>query len=424
MNDLPLGVLLSAIAVLILLSAFFSGSETGIFSLNRYRLKHQSKHNKSALRVQKLLEKPEQLIGTILIGNNLVNNLAAALTTILAIRFFNGDSSGIAIGTLILTVIVLIVGEITPKTIAALHPEKIAYPASFILKGLVSIFYPLVWLLNQTAMPVLKLLGLSERKTTDDQLSPDELRTIVDEAGNLIPLRHQDMLLNILDLESATVEDIMIPRGEMYCIDINSSEDEILKLLKDCNFTRIPVYESHIDNIIGILHMRNLGKLLSSNTFSKEAFRSILQEPIFSPESTDLHMQLLNFQKDKRRISIVIDEYGAVLGLATLEDILEEIVGDFTSNLALAEEEFEVLSDGSLIITGSSSIRDINRHMNVQLPIRGPKTLNGLILEQLEAFPDGMACVKINRYKIEILDIDNNVIEKARIFQPRANKKH
>jgi Mg2+/Co2+ transporter CorB len=306
--------------------------------------------------------------------------------------------------------------KLHPKTIAALHPERIAFPASIILKFLLTFFYPIVWLLNQVTTPLLKMLGVDSLKKGHDQLSPEELRTIVDDAGSTIPHRHQGMLLNILDLESATIEDIMIPRGEMFCIDINDSEAEILQQLEKCEFTRVPVYEDNIDNIIGILHMRNLGKLLSANDFSKDAFKKILREPLFSPEGTGLHMQLMNFQKEKRRIAIIIDEYGTVLGLATLEDILEEIVGDFTSNLALDDDEYEALKDGSFLISGSCSIRDVNRQTGWKLPVDGPKTLSGLVLEHLESFPDALASVKIDNYVIEMLDIKDNVIEKARVF--------
>lgn len=421
MDELPVSLLFGVTVLLIIISAFFSGSETGMFSLNRYRLKHQSKNNRAAKRTQKLLEQPEQLISTILVGNNLVNNLAAAITTVIAIRLFDDDSSGIAIATIILTLLLLIFGEITPKTIGALHPERIAFPASIILQILMTLFYPVVWMLNQVITPLLTICGIDTRNKHQEPLSADELRTIVDDADSHFPSRHRGMLLNILDLESVTLEDIMIPRGEMFCLDINDSEQDILKKLERCEFTRVPVYQDNIDNIIGILHMRNLGKLLSSKAFSKDAFRSILREPLFSLESTDLHMQLLNFQKEKRRISIVIDEYGTVLGLATLEDILEEIVGDFTSNLAIDEEDFETLPDGSFIIPGSCSIRDINRQTGWHLPINGPKTLSGLVLEHLESFPDATACVNINHYIIEILDVNNNLIGKARILRPKTS---
>lgn len=417
MNDLPLGLLFGLIAILVLLSAFFSGSETGMLSLNRYRLQHQSKNNhKPAKRAQALLEKPDRLISTILIGNNLVNNLAATLTTVIAIRIFGDDSYGIATATIILTLVLLVFGEITPKTIAALYPERIAFPASLILKYLQTIFYPAAWLLNQVTKPLLHSLGFDGDKKTHDQLSSEELRTIVDEAGSLIPMRHQYMLRNILDLESTTVKDIMVPRGEMFCIDLDDSEAEILGQLEKCEFTRVPVFRGNIDNIIGILHMRNLGKLLSTNNFSKEAFLNILREPIFSPENTDLHMQLINFQKEKRRISIVIDEYGTVLGLATLEDILEEIVGNFTSNFGINDDVMETLPDGSLLISGSTSIREINRQTGWNLPLEGPKTLSGLVLEHLESFPDALASVNINHYIIEMVDLEDNVVEKARVF--------
>ena len=416
MNELHTGFLIGLIVVLILLSAFFSGSETSMLSLNRYRLKHLSKHKKSAKRAAELLDRPERLIGMILIGNNLVNIFASSIATVIALRMF-GDV-GIAISTLILTLLILIFAEITPKTIAAYYPEKFAFPITGILKFLLKVFFPFVWLLNTITKGILLLFGLNPEKSKNDQISVDELRTIVSETNDLIPNRHQGMLLNILDIEDASVEDIMIPRNEILAIDINDDEDKLLQTIRDCNFTRLPVYEDDIDNIIGILHMRNLGKFFTGNVpFSRKSLRTLIREPVFTPETTNLHQQLINFQKDKRRVSIVVDEYGSVKGLVTLEDILEEIVGEFTSNLEEDTPDFEITANGAHIIQGSATVRDINRFTGWHLPLDGPKTFNGLIIEQLENFPDAAACVRINNIAIEITDVKGNFVEKVKAYE-------
>ncbi len=416
MNELSTGLLLGCIAILILCSAFFSGSETGMLSLNRYRLKHLSKSgNKAAMRAQKLLDRPDRLLGMILIGNNLVNILASSIATIIAIRLW-GDA-GIAIATLILTLVILIFAEITPKTTAALYPEKFAFPASIILQILLKILSPIVWSINLITDSLLRILGINPNKPRDDQLNADELRTVVDEASGMIPERHQRMLLNILDLESATVEDIMVPRGEIFAININDDEDLLREQLSQCEYTRLPIYENDIDNVIGILHMRNLSKTLSDKRFSKSTLLEIMREPVFTPEGTGLHKQLLDFQKETRRMSVVVDEYGAVMGLVALEDILEEIVGEFTSNLDDEYDYFDKLEDGSFIVPGTASIREINRFTRFELPTNGPKTLNGIVLEQLESFPDANTTIEIGKYYIEILKLEDNIIETARLYQ-------
>ena len=386
-----------------------------MLSLNRYRLKHLSKNNhKAAIRSAELLKRPERLIGMILIGNNLVNILASSIATVIALRIF-GDA-GIAIATLVLTLVILIFAEVTPKTIAAFYPEKFAFPASGPLKFLLSIMAPFVWSLNHITNFLLRLLGLNPAAQPDDQLSAAELRTIVDEAGELIPDRHQGMLLNILDLEDATIEDIMIPKAETYAIDINADDAVILEQLQDCTYTRVPVYEDDLDNIIGVLHMRSLGKLLTNGSFAKAAFRAILREPVFAPEGTGLHMQLMNFQKQKRRLAIVVDEYGSIMGLVTLEDILEEIVGEFTSNLIDDNDDFEAQEDGSFIILGSATLRDIAKTTGWDFHSETAKTLNGLILEQLESIPKVHTTFELDTFSFEILEIDGNMVGKARVF--------
>lgn len=416
-DDFPLGLLFGLLFLLICLSAFFSSSETGMMSINRYRLSHQANSGDSrARRVVQLLSRPDRLIGVILIGNNFVNNLAASIATIIAIHFF-GEVTGPAVSTALLTITVLIFAEVTPKTYAAVKPERIAYPASRVLVPLLKLLYPLVWLVNVISNSLLKLLGVKNIEGGGDHLTRDELRTVVHEAGTLIPQRHQAMLLSILDLENVTVNDIMVPRHEVMGIDLDDSLEEILTQIRTSQHTRLPVYKGDINNIIGMLHLRNAARFLSRSEVTKAAIVQEAREPYFIPESTPLHTQLLNFQKQKRRIGIVVDEYGDVEGLVTLEDILEEIVGEFTTDVAGMEQEIHRQEDGSHLIEGTANIRDINKTLGWQLPTDGPKTLNGLILEHLEAFPDGPACLQVGSVRMEILEVRDNLITAARCWQ-------
>ncbi|MGO1763008.1 MAG: HlyC/CorC family transporter, partial [Halomonadaceae bacterium] len=332
-DDFPLGLLFGLLALLVVLSAFFSSSETGMMSINRYRLSHQANSgDRRAKRVMRLLTRPDRLIGVILIGNNFVNNLAASIATIIAIHFF-GDVSGPAISTALLTITILIFAEVTPKTYAAIKPERIAYPTSYALEPLLKLLYPLVWLVNVVSNGLLRLIGVKSVDNGGDSLTRDELRTVVHEAGTLIPYRHRAMLLSILDLENVTVNDIMVPRHEVLGIDLDDSLEDILTQIRTSQHTRLPVYKGDINNIIGMLHLRNAARFLSRDEVTKASIVQEAREPYFIPESTPLHTQLLNFQKQKRRIGIVVDEYGDVEGLVTLEDILEEIVGEFTTDV-------------------------------------------------------------------------------------------
>ena len=416
-DDFPLGLLFGLLFLLICLSAFFSSSETGMMSINRYRLSHQANSGDSrARRVVRLLARPDRLIGVILIGNNFVNNLAASIATIIAIHFF-GEVTGPAVATALLTITVLIFAEVTPKTYAAVKPERIAFPASRVLEPLLRLLYPLVWLVNVISNGLLKLLSVRSIEGGGDHLTRDELRTVVHEAGTLIPQRHQAMLLSILDLESVTVNDIMVPRHEVVGIDLDDDLEEILTQIRTSQHTRLPVYKGDINNIIGMLHLRNAARFLSRDEVTKAAIVQEAREPYFIPESTPLHTQLLNFQKQKRRIGIVVDEYGDVEGLVTLEDILEEIVGEFTTDVAGMEQEIHPQEDGSYLIEGTANIREINKALGWQLPTDGPKTLNGLILEHLEAFPDGPACLQVGSVRMEILEVRDNLITAARCWQ-------
>ncbi|KZZ76690.1 magnesium/cobalt efflux protein, partial [Oleiphilus sp. HI0132] len=388
MNDASIPSLLLFLLFLIILSGFFSSSETGMLSLNRYRLKHLKKNgHKGAEKASNLLDRTDQLISVILIGNNFVNILASSIATVIAIRLW-GDA-GIAIATAILTLVILIFAEITPKTIAAYHPEKVAFPAAHILKPLLKLLYPAVWSVNLVTNFLLTKLGFSTNGEEENHLSREELRTLVNESSTLIPRKHQEMLLGILDLEKVTVNDIMIPRNEIVGIDIDDDLDDIFQQLKTTQHTRLPVYKGDINNIIGILHLRSMTRVLSNDEPNKAMLLQACREPYFTPESTTLNTQLIHFQREKRRIAIVVDEYGDALGIATMEDILEEIVGEFTTDYSSSSsQDITPQEDGSFLIDGTATIRNINKTLGWNLPVNGPKTLNGLITETLETIPD------------------------------------
>ncbi len=421
MNETSLTALFIILAGLILLSAFFSSSETGMMSLNRYRLKHMAKTgHRGARRAQSLLNRTDQLIGVILIGNNFVNIFASAIATVIAIRSW-GDA-GIAIATVLLTIVILIFAEVTPKTLAALFPEKIAFPASHVLGPLLKLLYPVVWAVNLFTGAILKIIGVSADDAANEHRSREELRTLVNEAGALIPAKHKDMLVSILDLEKVTVNDIMVPRNEVVGIDLDDDLDTILRQLRSSQHTRLPVFKGDINNIQGVLHLRNASKLLLHDEINKAMLMQLCREPYFIPESTPLNTQLINFQKEKRRFGIVVDEYGEVLGLATLEDILEEIVGEFTTDYAATSPDIIPQDDGTYIIDGTSAVRTINKTLGWKLPIDGPKTLNGLITETLENIPDTNVCLKVGGHRVEVLQIKDNVV-KAAIVHPKKKKK-
>ena len=414
MNETPLSLLFAALALLILISAFFSSSETSMMSLNRYRLKHlKGTGHRGARRALALLKRPDRLIGLILIGNNLVNILASAIATVIAIRLF-GDA-GIAIATLALTLVILIFAEITPKTIAALHPERVAFPASLILVPLLKGLMPLVLSINWLTNGILKLMGFSPDTAGDDAVSQEELRTIVTESAPMIPGRHRRMLVNILDLEQMTVNDIMAPRNEIYGIDIEAPDEAIMRQLKSSEHTRLPIYRDDINQIEGVFHMRNLSQVLDGGRLSRSRLLDATDSPYFIPENTPLNTQLLHFQRQKKRLGMVVDEYGDILGLVALEDILEEIVGEFTSNLVEENEEITRHPDGSTTCSGTVSIRDLNRQRRWDLPTDGPKTVSGLALEALEAFPSARASVRIEGYQLDIEEIAKTHISRLRI---------
>lgn len=415
MDAISTSALLIILAVLLIISAYFSGSETAMMSLNRYRLKHlASKGHKGAIRAIKMLERPDRLIGLILIGNNLVNILASAIATIIGIRLF-GDV-GVAIATGVLTLVVLVFAEVTPKTIAALHPERIAFPSSFLLKWLLVVLNPLVKVVNLITSGFLRLLGIRSVRTSD-ALSQEELRTVVHEAGALIPQRHQEMLLSIMDLEKVTVEDIMIPRSELFAININDDFKSITKQVIQSPHTRVLLYRDNIDDAVGFVHLRDALRLQSKNQFSKSSLLRAVKELYFVPEGTPLNVQLGNFQQNKERTGLVVDEYGDIQGLVTLEDILEEIVGDFTTSPEpTPSEEINKQQDGSFLIEATINLRELNKEMTWDFPINGPKTLNGLIIEHLEDIPTVSTSMRIAGYPIEVVEVSANRIKTVRIM--------
>lgn len=386
-----------------------------MLSLNRYRLKHLKKNKvKGAVKASDLLDKTDQLISVILIGNNFVNILASSIATIVAIRLWG--NAGIAIATALLTLVILIFAEITPKTIAAYHPEKIAFPAAHILTPLLRLLYPVVWIVNLLTGSLLRLLRIKTDQGTNNHLSREELRTVVNEAGAMIPKKHQEMLISILDLEKVTVNDIMIPRNEIIGVDIDDNLDDIIQQIKSSQHTRLPVFKGDINNVIGILHLRNMSRVLLNNEPNKALLLQACREPYFIPESTPLNTQLLHFQKEKRRIGIVVDEYGEVQGIATMEDILEEIVGEFTTDYsASSSTDITRIDDGSFLIDGSITVRSLNKSLKWSLPTNGPKTLSGLITEHLETIPESPVCLTLENYRIEIRQIKDNMIKTAQI---------
>lgn len=391
-------------------------------SLNRYRLRHLSKSNHhGAIRAAKLLERPDRLIGIILLGNNFVNILASSIATILAIRLI-GDK-GIAVAALILTLVILIFAEVAPKTLAVMHPERIAFPATIALGPLLKLFYPLVWFVNTIANGLLRLLGVSPHMETDQKMTSDELRTVVSEAGALIPRRHQLMLTNILDLEKVTVNDIMVPRNEITGIDLDNEWNEIAKLVQNSQHTRLPVYHGDINNTIGLIHVRNIIPVLMDKDSDKENLMEVMRNAYFVPENTPLNTQLLQFQRQKRRIGLVVDEYGDIQGLVTLEDILEEIVGEFTSEPVTSIKDVHPQTDGTFIVDGSANVRELNRTMKWHFPTDGPKTFNGLVFEHLESIPEPGTSLLIAGYPIEIVQIKDNMVKTARVKPQQRQKK-
>ncbi|MDY0625546.1 HlyC/CorC family transporter [Pasteurella multocida] len=418
MDSIPLSTLFITLIILLIISAYFSGSETGLLSANRYRLRHLAeKGHRGAKKAEKLLKKTDVLLSLILICNNLVNITASAITTIIGMRLY-GDA-GVAIATGALTFVMLIFAEILPKTIAARYPEKVAFTSSHLLSVFLRLFTPLVYFMNLIIQGILALLRLkSDNKSTS--LSPEELRSIVNESGKFIPSAHQEMLLSILDLEGVTVDDIMVPRNDIGGIDIDDDWKAIMRQLNHAAHGCVVLYKGNMDeNILGMLRVREAYRLmLDKNEFNKETLIRAADEVYFIPEGTPLNSQLLNFRNNKERIGLVVDEYGDIKGLVTLEDILEEIVGEFTTSTAPSiNDEVIPQSDGSLIIEGSANLRDLNKLFDWNLDTEDARTFNGLILEHLEEIPEEGTVCEINGLQITILEVNDNMIKQAKVIK-------
>jgi len=411
LEEIPISALFGALAILIVLSAFFSISETSMMALNRYRLKHQVKlGNRSARLTSQLLAKTDKLLGVILLGNTLINAAATTLSTIIAVQLFGKSEVVLGLSTVSITFLVLVFAEITPKIVGASYPERIALPASYILTPLLKLSYPAVWFVNLFARALLWLARFRPTSETH-KLSMEELRTLVLEARHFIPQKHQSILVNLFELENFTVNDVMTPRSQIEAIDIDAPLDVIKRQLATCYHTRLPVCQGQMDNIIGILHVRTALNLSVEQQLSSERLREMVREAYFIPADTPLFSQLQHFQEKHDRMALVVDEYGELMGLVTIEDILEEIIGEFTTQSPAQSLTIHEQTDGSVLVEGSSLLRDLNRKLGWKLPVDGPKTLNGLILEHFQDIPEAGTSLKIAGYPMEIVQTQDRVVK-------------
>lgn len=412
MKDVPITALIVILGCLVLLSAFFSASETAMMAINRYRLKNKATSgHRGAHLAQELLKTPDRLLGTILIGNNICNIAASSLATIIGLELFG--NAGIAIATGVLILIVLVFAEVAPKTVAAQYPEKIAFPAAYILTALLWLFMPGVWLVNLLSNSVLKLFGIKQQ-VSHNALNIDELKTAVEESSGSINRSYSDMLLGVLELDKITVNDVMVPTNDIQAINFDDSWEDITQQITSSRYTRVPVYETSMENILGILHMRKVLPLLKQDTFNKEAVRKLIRPPYFIPENLSITKTLMDLKKEARRFALVVNEYGSLQGLITMEEILEEIVGDYTQ-LASRDHVSTALDKNSVIVNGNSNLRDINRKLDWSIETKNAKTINGLIFHHLEEIPKNQTCLKIDSYVFEILEASGTNIKRAKI---------
>ena len=420
MNDIPLSILFGILALMLIFSAFFAGSETALMSLNRYRLRHLVKlKNPSAIKAQKLLKRPDHLLGLMLLGNIFINNFAASLATVIAIKLYTDDESVIAISTGLLTIVMLVFSEVTPKTLAAIKPELLAFPAAQIYTPLLKIFYPVVWFVNLFVNLLLRMAGVDIHKNSHYSLDKEELKSIITEAESIMPERYQKMLLGILDLESATVEDIMTPRNEIVGIDLEASIEDIITQIKTSPHTQLAVYKKSIDRVVGFLHLRKVLVLVNQDNFDKQTIINLLTKPFFIPENTPVHAQMLRFKTEKIRIGLIVDEYGDVQGLVTLDDLLQEIVGELITDEITARKQ----SDGSYLVDASITVRELNRLMQWSLPTEGPKTLNGLIIEFMETIPEQGISIKLHGHPLEIIKRDEHAVKMIKFLPEKKGSK-
>lgn len=411
LDDTNIAYLLTAIFFLGVLSAYFSGSETALMALNRYRLKNLSRSLKAARITEKLLIRPDRLFAVILIGNNLVNFIAVSLATLAGFRLW-GDLGGTVIAPIVMTILVLIFAEITPKTVAAHFPEKFAFFSVYILRVLLKVLFPLVVSVNFLSNKLSKLFGVRSTHLREQSLNKDELRIIMHKNTNFAA-KDQDMLLRVMDLNTTTAKDVMVPRSDVFGIDIEKNMTDIRKTICSSPYTRIPVYKDSLDNVVGILHTRKSNRFFTMEQQTKKALLGITDSIYFIHELTSLTSLLVQFQQRKKRMGLIVDEYGDIIGIVTLDDILEEIVG----NLTAGGEEISTEKDGSKLILGSTQIRDINRTLNWDLPTDGANTLSGLIIERLESIPHNNVCISMGLYQMETTRLLENRIHTVRIIK-------
>lgn len=419
MDGIPIWALVAALFILVALSAFFSASETAMMALNRYRLRHRAAQgDRRALVALSMLQQPERLLGTILLGNNLANMAAASVATVIALKLFG--EAAIAVATFLMTLVILVFAEVPPKTLAALHPERIAYPVAPLLAWLLRVCRPVVRLVNVAADTLVGLLG-GDNKRQRDPLSAEELRSVVVESSLVnIPPTHQDMLVRILDLENITVEDVMVPRARIEAVNLDDQWEDVVRQIITSHHSRLPVYRGTMERMEGILHMRKVTHLLHSAELTPQTLVGILRKPHFIPEYSSLTEQFLTMQKQRRQMGLVVDEYGDIKGLVTMEEIVEEIVGEFTTGAPGATDDAVPQKDGSYLVAGSANVREINRKLNWNLPTDGPKTLNGLILERVEQIPPPGLSFHIEKYPVEIVQTRGTAVTVAKIKAPEG----
>lgn len=421
MDDIPLSGQFAALGILLLISAVFSIAETSMMALNRYRLKALARlGNRGAIITTELLVRTDRLLGVILLGNNLINAAAAVLVSVITVHLFGENQIALAVGTLVVTFLILVFSEITPKVVGAAYAEKIALPLAFVLKPLLRALYPVVWFVNLFVQALLWLLRLRPATATENKMTPDELRTLVLEAGNYIPKKHQSILLNLFDLESITVDDVMTPRNQIEALDINASPATLRQQIATAYHRRLPVYQGPPDNIIGIILLRKVLTVSQDSEISAGQLRKIMREPYFIPSGTPLFTQLQQFQEQQDRLCFVVDEYGELMGLLTLEDIVEELIGEFATHSPLQPGRFHRQNDGAYLVEGGSLLRELNRKLGYRFPLDGPKTLNGLILEHLRDIPEPATSVTIAGHRMDVVQTQDRVVKAVRLAAPTA----
>ncbi|MER2512524.1 MAG: CNNM domain-containing protein [Nitrosomonas ureae] len=415
---MPLHIMLIILVILLVVSGFFSLSETSMMAINRYRLRHLAKQGHRGARLTvKLLEKTDRLLGVILLGNNLSNTASATLVAVIVATLFVQDEFALFMGTIAVTFAILVFSEITPKVIAAAYPERIALAASYVLTPLLIICYPIVWFVNLFVSGLLILFRLKPQSTgLEQKISTEELKMLVLEGGHFIQHKHQNMLLNLFDLEQITVDDVIVPRNQIEAIDLNADDELIHAQLLTCHHTRLPIYRERMDNIVGLVHVRKVLNQMQGGKITASTLEKVMREPYFIPSGTSLFSQLQLFQENQKRVGLVVDEYGEWMGLITLEDIIEEIIGEFTTQAPTQTSIFLKQEDGSIIVEGRTLLRELNRKLDFQFPLDGPKTLNGLILEYFEDIPEAGTGLNIAGYPMEVIQTKNRIVKTVKIF--------